>query len=91
MRTPNETIPVGDRTLPPEWTKAPLTGRQALIARYGDRAQLIYEELAERGRLAYERGAYEWALHLLEQAAVWRRLLDDQEIGEQLVLAEEAA
>jgi len=89
MLNPDCTIPVGARTLPPEFTAAPRSGRQALLEQYGSDAGRLYQEFLERGKnaadLAYDALAFEY----FSCAAMWRRIADDQRVGAELVLVEE--
>lgn len=89
MRDPNTTIPVGDRTLPPEFTAAPRSGRQALLETYGAQAEELYQDFHARGCAAFEAGAVHLSIALFEAAAFWRRVMTDQEVGADLVLVDE--
>jgi hypothetical protein len=86
---PDSTIPVGSRTLPPEFTLAPRTGRQALLERYGRDAERLYKEFLERGAAAEEHGYHGFAFELFACAALWRQVADDQHLGAELVLVDE--
>lgn len=88
---PNSTMPVGQRTLPPEFTPAAPSGRADLIARYGSHAGMLYEDFMERGRVACEAGYTHTGLALYTAAAFWRRVLEDQQTGRELLGLEDSA